>query len=167
MRGRSGCPECPSVIFGNTPAYAGKMESKFTNILHDWKHPRVCGEDLIQYNTMIPIQETPPRMRGRSTHGYLAGVRERNTPAYAGKIVGRFTDSSQSGKHPRVCGEDTGRAAFLRRDVETPPRMRGRFRRICKPSLIERNTPAYAGKIMLRSVSKHHLWKHPRVCGED
>ena len=58
----------------------------------------------------------------------------------------------------------------LRREpfrVETPPRMRGRPIHIPSSTVPAGNTPAYAGKTLLKLGWHKDRRKHPRVCGED
>ena len=91
----------------------------------------------------------------------------RNTPAYAGKTSGVVYVRKKDGKHPRVCGEDHDTAGRFSKNLETPPRMRGRpFRELVKRRLAG-NTPAYAGKTVSVINQILRYWKHPRVCGED
>ena len=69
-----------------------------------------------------------------------------NTPAYAGKTMYVRLSADAAGKHPRVCGEDFIAKSLYLPDEETPPRMRGRLTVSDKASIINGNTPAYAGK---------------------
>ena len=48
----------------------------------------------------------------------------------------------------------------------SPPRMRGKEISGLLDLLVKGITPAYAGKSFLLRSSAHHIWDHPRVCGE-
>ena len=91
----------------------------------------------------------------------------RNTPAYAGKTRIRIGEFLNSGKHPRVCGEDPLYQTASGAVAETPPRMRGRPAADAHDDALERNTPAYAGKTLRTMARTAAGEKHPRVCGED
>ncbi len=106
MRGRRRFVKEKCFRKGNTPAYAGKTYEIWDELQKSEKHPRVCGEDSMPYQSMKICSETPPRMRGRLYALYQLVMRNRNTPAYAGKTRHCWCRTSASGKHPRVCGED-------------------------------------------------------------
>ena len=93
------------LLFGNTPAYAGKTGTRYTEILRAQKHPRLRGEDKVARPRKNPQgkhprlrgedrtqedydpikEETPPLTRGRRASMTPSRARSRNTPAYAGK----------------------------------------------------------------------------------
>ena len=79
----------------------------------------------------------------------------------------RMNSGGPSGKHPRVCGEDSSCKVAEEADQETPPRMRGRLSEDEVMCELEGNTPAYAGKTKLLHPCRDLGRKHPRVCGED
>ena len=106
-------------------------------------------------------------MRGRRPSSILFLSRPGNTPAYAGKTGCLLSLFTPLRKHPRVCGEDKTKKAFLLPRQETPPRMRGRLLRRLVMRRVGRNTPAYAGKTTMANSPVLWRWKHPRVCGED
>ena len=91
----------------------------------------------------------------------------RNTPAYAGKTDNVDHSLNLAEKHPRVCGEDFRSSILSRGTWETPPRMRGRLRYKQLTGILDRNTPAYAGKTPAFVLPTVIVVKHPRVCGED
>ena len=130
----------------NTPAYAGKTASNLMAGLSMQKHPRVCGEDLIDHTPILRTCETPPRMRGRLAPVELYGMYPRNTPAYAGKTRPQTIFTWFMWKHPRVCGEDLNEKSRHYAGLETPPRMRGRPLGNLAWVEPKGNTPAYAGK---------------------
>ena len=85
MRGKEefACSDGSQV--GITPAYAGKRRFQFIGRRVYEDHPRVCGEKLTTFDSGKLIPGSPPRMRGKVTHGYSAKPVCRITPAYAGK----------------------------------------------------------------------------------
>ena len=85
-------------------------------------------------------------MRGKVLRVLLAFVRDRITPAYAGKSLipvffgGRFED------HPRLCGEKHSTLVIRSRRLGSPPPMRGKDEFDMDEVDDARITPAYAGK---------------------
>ena len=132
---------------GNTPAYAGK--TKVSNPL-----------------TRIRL-ETPPLTRGRQSRRPCRRHILGNTPAYAGKTPFRRNPCSSVRKHPRLRGEDPDNAEEAVKLGETPPLTRGRPTYAEPGAAFYRNTPAYAGKTRCVARDVAHLWKHPRLRGED
>ena len=111
--------------------------------------------------------ETPPLTRGRRREARGLGRRLGNTPAYAGKTGGEPPAAPRRRKHPRLRGEDTGPTNFSSTALETPPLTRGRLVSNGFDHEEVRNTPAYAGKTILRFWRKGSARKHPRLRGED
>ena len=69
----------------NIPAYAGKTENPQQCYLGAQEHPRVCGENGLDYNPTSQIPGTSPRMRGKRLNKQAVTQIVRNIPAYAGK----------------------------------------------------------------------------------
>ena len=90
----------------------------------------------------------------------------RITPAYAGKRHVCNAPCKGMGDHPRVCGEKDAEMAVLSQEMGSPPRMRGKAVMPSTRMSAARITPAYAGKSLRFLSSAHHIWDHPRVCGE-
>ena len=153
-------------VTGITPAYAGKRLMLCHRPRPRGDHPRVCGEKRRTAKSWIPLQGSPPRMRGKvccaGLHHLIHGI----TPAYAGKrdspgqLAGRCRD------HPRVCGEK----AFLF-EVEVDflritPAYAGKSHITPSGDLTLGITPAYAGKSGCCHPDPQSQRDHPRVCGE-
>ena len=68
--------------------------------------------------------------------------------------------------HPRVCGEKQTQLlpSFLL--LGSPPRMRGKECLTDEVEVVQRITPAYAGKSSRNETCWHRPWDHPCVCGE-
>ena len=144
--GRLPKPPCAADRPGNTPTCVGKtlsfqqLESRY------WKHPHVCGEDLISWCWCLRERETPPRVWGRPRHigGYWQSLG--NTPTCVGKTSCHLSQTLNHRKHPHVCGEDSTVLTSLTKLAETPPRVWGR--RSCLSSTLRYfgNTPTCVGK---------------------
>ena len=85
MRGKVQLVIFAGVVYGITPAYAGKRQKGklFVFCLQD--HPRLCGEKHIEVYAICDITGSPPPMRGKGIDLYPAVPQKRITPAYAGK----------------------------------------------------------------------------------
>ena len=87
MRGKAMSSYTSGLPPGITPAYAGKRINipSEHNIL--WDHPRVCGEKKQTHPLRVQLVGSPPRMRGKAFIDQLNELKNRITPAYAGKSV--------------------------------------------------------------------------------
>ena len=105
-------------------------------------------------------------MRGKAPLYHPQQAQEWITPAYAGKSRRTTPVTSWQRDHPRVCGEKlllSSKSAIL---WGSPPRMRGKVIDDYLVSILDRITPAYAGKSTWRRRWKYQVRDHPRVCGE-
>ena len=89
---------------------------------------------------------SPPRMRGKVKYEDLMYEPKGITPAYAGKSEYRRALVSDSGDHPRVCGEKFHFYSCCPVLTGSPPRMRGKGFLYFAHKVFEGITPAYAGK---------------------
>ena len=111
---------------GSPPRMRGKRVSRYCAADSTMDHPRACGENTILSATRYFIAGSPPRMRGKLNYYLARKLRERITPAHAGKTSAFFTIATCAKDHPRACGEN---AVTLLRDCRrggSPPRMRGK-----------------------------------------
>ena len=105
-------------------------------------------------------------MRGKVYHQGFKRIGCRITPAYAGKswffhaLFVSFRD------HPRLCGEKSGASLLLRVSSGSPPPMRGKVDGEDAGSVVDRITPAYAGKSTTWYRPDITAKDHPRLCGE-
>ena len=105
-------------------------------------------------------------MRGKASDTRIRTVGYRITPAHAGKSVAVSPTSSVSGDHPRACGEKALAWFQRRKEMGSPPRMRGKVTPEALTTFLWGITPAHAGKSHpLRSLLRL-LRDHPRACGE-
>ena len=138
---------------GNTPACAGKSTSTNKRQHCHRKYPRVRGEERWNNRRLHELREIPPRARGRVSVSGIDRCVAGNTPACAGKRRTSRRMSFTSRKYPRVRGEERLSARVDLTPSEIPPRARGRvissFAQLENPG----NTPACAGKSVVRSCS--------------
>ena len=84
MRGKEYNGAGSVVIFGITPAHAGKSrkQTSYSALVKD--HPRTCGEKVILLRLNVGIAGSPPHMRGKAAHSTITMNEFRITPAHAG-----------------------------------------------------------------------------------
>ena len=154
-----------------TPACAGKTTVSESNLKTEAVHPRVCGEDDRASQILFSRSGSPPRVRGRQRLDCnIEAVRDRFTPACAGKTTVSESNLKTEAVHPRVCGEDDRAFADFHASSRSgsPPRVRGRLGFVSISfANCERFTPACAGKTRSAMNRPIQTAVHPRVCGED
>ena len=95
MRGKVHLTAYFFIIWGITPACAGKRFPSFSPAVRPRDHPRVCGEKFTVNTVDLDLIGSPPRMRGKvEVHGRVVfdvGI----TPACAGKSCSSSVSSSQ------------------------------------------------------------------------
>ncbi len=87
MRGERACGVLGAGRRGITPAYAGRTASLTIGHADGEDHPRVCGENVVAWASVVCGAGSPPRMRGE-----LEPIDDRLddtgiTPAYAGRTL--------------------------------------------------------------------------------
>ena len=105
-------------------------------------------------------------MRGKESYADECDIKNRITPAYAGKRAVPFYHDICGQDHPRVCGEKQIFAYARRGILGSPPRMRGKGIRFLFCPILKGITPAYAGKRLRQKPVLIWEQDHPRVCGE-
>ena len=96
----------------------------------------------------------------------MADIKQRITPAYAGKRAELPFAPVRSRDYPRVCGEKKWKMFLLDSGAGSPPRVRGKAGYLAIKRMDEGITPAYAGKSSIPSRRCCFCRDHPRVCGE-
>ena len=131
MRGKGSVPCFPALLYGITPAYAGKSWARTRAFPSCWDHPRLCGEKSAGIAYSCRAVGSPPPMRGKGVvvpaQIHDVGI----TPAYVGKSTAAVRPPRRRRDHPRLCGEKR--------------RCLGAFQSLLGI------TPAYAGKSSPRS----------------
>ena len=132
----------------------------------DRDHPRLCGEKMVDVDTIAIASGSPPPVRGKGVDcGTVQGVL-RITPACAGKSPNQRCQRPEDQDHPRLCGEK--QIDFDGKWIKpgSPPPVRGKDRRRAGPLRAPGITPACAGKSHIATVLRETFKDHPRLCGE-
>ena len=90
----------------------------------------------------------------------------RITPAYAEKRSSTSFKISSYQDHPRLCGEKRTECYTKSAAWGSPPPMRGKVAVMHWFAMMQRITPAYAGKRAVSPGGRKVLRDHPRLCGE-
>ena len=158
---------CMITAAGITPAHAGKTSVGSGRRFRRRDHPRACGENGAERVALYGCKGSPPRMRGKrhsvKKPDHIGGI----TPAHAGKTVLQALRKQAGVDHPRACGENESGMRATGKTKGSPPRMRGKHKKVCRPRLVGGITPAHAGKTRAFILCSPCLWDHPRACGEN
>ncbi len=118
----------------------------------------MCGEKLQQLHVLRFREGSPPRVRGKDINAKNSFRLSRITPACAGKSYSRLGTLPGVEDHPRVCGEKKTGAPPLLKPKGSPPRVRGKVLNEDLSNIVDRITPACAGK-RLRNLRKYAVSK--------
>ena len=134
-----------------TPACAGKTPFVHYALSLSPDHPRMRGEDLYIWLTMLFTEGSPPHARGRQAGIRLGWRLLRITPACAGKTRSTRLTLTTWWDHPRMRGEDHTGTSTSVSSFGSPPHARGRpFYELAFDDT-DRITPACAGKTSLQA----------------
>ena len=131
---------------GITPACAGKSLRTRCADLTAGDHPRVCGEKAGMGVQHHKRRGSPPRVRGKVFYYPRQSRKKRITPACAGKRQSDRVESKHPLDHPRVCGEKSRLRSRGSLQRGSPPRVRGKDYDYVTRNVMQRITPACAGK---------------------
>ena len=150
-----------------TPACAGKTRDSGHSGRRTEDHPRMCGE-----NTSFGVcggvtSGSPPHVRGKRIHYEKVSVSWGITPACAGKTGMLRCSIKPRRDHPRMCGENLTMNNETKRDVGSPPHVRGKHPEMDSGNVVAGITPACAGKTNSGSPCIKPAEDHPRMCGEN
>ena len=167
MRGKPCIRFCQRTALGITPAGAGKTFSVPSSSGKLQDHPRRCGENPINLKICIPIQGSPPQVRGKH-NAHMVGMKAiRITPAGAGKTSGKVYSCTAPQDHPRRCGENRDDVKAECERLGSPPQVRGK-QQFVQPARCRMGiTPAGAGKTHQPVNPVFNVKDHPRRCGEN
>ena len=90
MRGKAEESHQAFLLYGITPAYAGKSKHQHSDQRLSQDHPRLCGEKLETRHDFTEKLGSPPPMRGKVLHVHIKVLQNGITPAYAGKRYHSF-----------------------------------------------------------------------------
>ena len=166
MRGKVHLTAYFFIIWGITPACAGKSCRRCPQRSRSRDHPRVCGEKFRAYAKIWNEWGSPPRMRGKGLMDAELSNAVGITPACAGKSAAQSLDRLCAGDHPRVCGEKAVAHIWWYSWIGSPPRMRGKDGVNDSAQAVTGITPACAGKSSQYGLRGWFFQDHPRVCGE-
>ena len=105
-------------------------------------------------------------MRGKVKGLIFSVDTHRITPAHAGKRATPLYPVMDNWDHPRTCGEKFVLLLLQSCISGSPPHMRGKVIVPHWRFLVNRITPAHAGKRLFILYHHYILWDHPRTCGE-
>ena len=106
MRGKLWMSIAALIVYGITPADAGKTCPQSLSKSSSQDHPRGCGENRQKGCGYRRAGGSPPRMRGKLSHIPPNLKTHRITPADAGKTIFPQSCRRHSRDHPRGCGEN-------------------------------------------------------------
>ena len=152
---------------GITPACAGSRPTSACGESRSRDHPRVRGEQVAWPRCAGVGRGSPPRARGADRRARKRRGRRRITPACAGSRDACGSRRTPDGDHPRVRGEQAGRAGLPAWLSGSPPRARGAERRVVAGARLVGITPACAGSRRGCSAILGSRRDHPRVRGEQ
>ena len=132
-----------------------------------WDHPRACGKNFVVAFPRLAAAGSPPRMREECVEIVLVVAWRRITPAHAGRIWRFRCFNAGSRDHPRACGKNVFSIASLSIFSGSPPRMREECSRSGMPNMLQRITPAHAGRIHPKWMASALKSDHPRACGKN
>ena len=112
------------------------------------------------------VAGSPPRRRGKGQLSVGHQIRERITPAWAGKRNCRTIAPSRRGDHPRMGGEKSSLSSASLHGPGSPPRGRGKVLVDSEIRPLHRITPAQTGKGRCSSAKGKAVQDHPRMGGE-
>ncbi len=149
------------------PACAGNRATSSAVTLRGSVHPRVRGEQ--KEHALIAARHigSSPRARGTVATATRAPTSSRFIPACAGNSAGSCSDAASPTVHPRVRGEQCGRAFQPSLGSGSSPRARGTARTSSHRGSVGRFIPACAGNSGEPAASTLSNTVHPRVRGEQ
>ena len=109
-------------------------------------HPRRCGENLMHLLLALFVKGSPPQVRGKLLFSNIDFLRQRITPAGAGKTMQKRSVCIAPKDHPRRCGENLPKVKPSFSVAGSPPQVRGKLESFSGGGLAKRITPAGAGK---------------------
>ena len=133
-----------------TPACAGKSDADAAQVKCWQDHPRLCGEKFSAGSATLPSRGSPPLVRGKDGSLNYYYLRQRITPACAGKRRYKYLTSPNTKDHPRLCGEKRWAGEMWHPVSGSPPLVRGKDASATVHAYRPRITPACAGKSELR-----------------
>ena len=134
------------LLFGITPAQAGKSARAAHPAPGRQDHPRIGGEKPLVFSRFYYLMGSPPRGRGKGLKLMVLVLRAGITPAWAGKRYGCNRSTQSQKDHPRVGGEKFCSPFGLYYIQGSPPRGRGKVALVVVPVGAVGITPRTGGE---------------------
>ena len=150
-----------------TPAGAGKTLRSLASVRSSQDHPRRCGENCPHPTSQKARLGSPPQVRGKLDSLSRNHVPTRITPAGAGKTKACSLSTNTAWDHPRRCGENPNSRIVRAQQSGSPPQVRGKLIEGIVKGILNRITPAGAGKTAQIPPAVRPSKDHPRRCGEN
>ncbi len=149
-----------------TPAHAGKR-NRICRLCDKGKdHPRTRGEKKFRKVGDGACWGSPPHTRGKAKSHATSGMRQRITPAHAGKRSSERQEDNPARDHPRTRGEKFYQRWKRNSELGSPPHTRGKVNYSIYKAGKGRITPAHAGKSSCAAFARAVAEDHPRTRGE-
>ena len=152
---------------GSPPRVRGKLADFVKDGITYADHPRACGENFGCPRNRNRTGGSPPRVRGKPEAEAEAVLKQRITPARAGKTPRHRVPRECNQDHPRACGENRVYLIKLYANGGSPPRVRGKLVYVTVYGKSTGITPARAGKTRRDLRRRRTERDHPRACGEN
>ena len=110
---------------------------------------------------------SPPQVRGKRLQDATVKIKDRITPAGAGKTILFRQQINITQDHPRRCGENLLALVQSIGIPGSPPQVRGKHSSRQTQKSRDRITPAGAGKTAVYNLRQRVNEDHPRRCGEN
>ena len=159
MRGKERRAKKSALLFGITPAYAGKSLTEFCGSTGRKDHPRVCGEKNGKKTSRAGAQDHP-RVCGEKLVNHRFFVNHRGSPPH---MRGKVCHVASGGDFPRITPAHAGKSRYA---CTRAPQVRGKGKVHCFVRGNDRITPAHAGKRPPCQDGFYLMEDHPRACGE-
>ncbi len=127
----------------------------------------MCGEQLRKKPKPQVKNGSSPRVRGTGPKAHRRNTICRFIPACAGNSSPATHRARHASVHPRVCGEQLGRANLRTNTAGSSPRVRGTACQVTTYRPLSRFIPACAGNSHHARPPVSPVTVHPRVCGEQ
>ena len=128
------------------PVCAGRTASTGWSGACTSDHPRVCGANLLPFETPADTSGSSPRVRGEHRNPSPQEQRRRIIPACAGRTLFQASALGNRPDHPRVCGANQSGATVLAIGFGSSPRVRGELNGVPNGRHELRIIPACAGR---------------------
>ena len=149
------------------PARAGQTVSASTYDVGTSDHPRACGANADNGQTVATRNGSSPRVRGKLVQVVDYPRHGRIIPARAGQTETGKTRGAGMPDHPRACGANADAKPRAEQSNGSSPRVRGKLVSGGTPENRERIIPARAGQTGRGRTHGTPTPDHPRACGAN